>query len=368
MGAGQCWLSLKRSRLTLVRVSLPRVKVGRAFGIPAIAIAALSILACSQQVEAPTEQPATPTPAVLREADPTVEKVEPAPSPTPTSSPTPTATPVPPTPSPTPVPTPTPREQLATTDEANLWIYIERATSTGIRWSVYADPGFDIDAFDLEVFIDSRAYCNTATILADFGPLELSCEIYEHRGPPKVYALYVPRKQEPLICEKNKQTAGNRYVYACYWKDEVPVAATPTPDYQAIVAFIDSLHDVQEADLWIKVIGVHIESVISWRVHASSAESIAVNRLAVSIDEQTFCNREWVWGELGGDATLPEGEGTRLACSSYAPTDEPIVTAAIDRGGLEGPLFLLCGRHDASDPDNRLFVYACRYEDGLLPT
>ena len=173
----------------------------------------------------------TPTPAPTATATPTATPT-PAPTPTPTLTPTPeptatatsTPTPVPPTATPTPRPTPTPTEPLETTTRANLWIYIEaEQRSYGVRWEVYADPAFDIDRFDLSVYIDRQEFCNADPIYGDLSAVQLGCESYEPRGStPEMYAT-VGRgfgvQPAVLICAKNVASTQDRLIYACNWRN-----------------------------------------------------------------------------------------------------------------------------------------------------
>lgn len=149
-----------------------------------------------------------------------------APTPTPTPS-GPTATPHPaatPTPRPTPTATPTPQEPLETTTRANLWVHIVRDQVLGSTefWDVLADPAFDVDQFDLNVYIDGREYCNPNPLYGDQGFGELSCESYEPRTQtPEVYATVgnsLFGNVRRLDCAQNAATK-SRYsmIYACYW-------------------------------------------------------------------------------------------------------------------------------------------------------
>lgn len=139
----------------------------------------------------------------------------PAPRQTPTAHPT--ATPPPPTATPTPV------VPLELTTSANLWIYIQQESNFGYtEWEVYADPAFDVDAFDLDVFIDGRKFCNPNPIYGDLSAGQLSCESYEPRRlVPEVYATVgggLFRDPRVLVCAKNQASNATRLVYACNWR------------------------------------------------------------------------------------------------------------------------------------------------------
>ena len=69
-----------------------------------------------------------------------------------------------------------PSDDLANTDLANLWVIIENDEFGRLRVNV--DAAFDIDEFDLDVFVDSEEYCNTVRlndIYQDEGTYEMGC-------------------------------------------------------------------------------------------------------------------------------------------------------------------------------------------------
>ena len=158
--------------------------------------------------------PSAPSPTATQALSPTATAI-----PGPTQTPRPTSTPRP-TQTPTAAPAP-----LETTTSANLWIQIVRdEVLSGIEfWDVLADPAFDVDEFDLNVYIDGREYCNPNPLYGDQGFGELSCESYEPRTQePEVYATVgnsLFGTVERLVCAQNVATR-SRYnmIYACYWR------------------------------------------------------------------------------------------------------------------------------------------------------
>ena len=81
-------------------------------------------------------------------------------------------------PSTTATPNPPP-ENLANAIQANLWVYLSQDPDISEYLSVEADPAFDVDAFDLDVFVDGSEYCNPNRMYADEGAYEMSCEFEE---------------------------------------------------------------------------------------------------------------------------------------------------------------------------------------------
>lgn len=139
---------------------------------------------------------------------------------TPTPGPTPLATPTPkptatPRPVPTPAATPTPKPDLSATLRAALWINIYDGEYSWFE--VYANPAFDVDAFDLSVFVDGKEYCNPNRIYADDGDVELSCET-DNRPHTAVSRVSVQTPRGDLRCEKHHTSERQRTVFACGWR------------------------------------------------------------------------------------------------------------------------------------------------------
>ncbi len=127
------------------------------------------------------------------------------PTPMPTNTPRPTAT---------LRPTPTPTVSLKETTRANLWVYF---TNDAERLAVYVDPAFDVDSFELDLFVDGKGYCNTARIYGDDGALEMSCE-YESRQHSTVQRVSAQTPIGDLRCERNDASDSYETVYACAWR------------------------------------------------------------------------------------------------------------------------------------------------------
>ena len=127
-------------------------------------------------------------------------------TPKPTSTPRPTAT---------LRPTPTPAVSLSETTRANMWVYF---TNDADRLAVYADPAFDLDEFDLDLFVDGVEYCNAARIYGDDGPLEMSCES-EYRSHATVQRVSAQTPIGDLRCERNDASDSSETVFACAWRN-----------------------------------------------------------------------------------------------------------------------------------------------------
>ena len=102
-----------------------------------------------------------------------------------------------------------------------MWVYIlgEERSYGGTWWEVYADPAFDVDTYDLSVFINGKEFCNTNAIYGDLGQVELSCAGYEPQGAIQMYATVgasFTSRGEVLECAQNKASRPpNRLVFAC---------------------------------------------------------------------------------------------------------------------------------------------------------
>ena len=121
-----------------------------------------------------------------------------------------------PTPRPTAAATMGPSDDLANTDLANLWVIIENDEFGRLRVNV--DAAFDIDEFDLDVFVDSEEYCNTVRIYQDEGIYEMGCGSLEksHGLVERVSAQ--TRNQGDLRCAGNVQSLPTESVFACRFR------------------------------------------------------------------------------------------------------------------------------------------------------
>ena len=121
-----------------------------------------------------------------------------------------------PTPRPTAAATMGPSDDLANTDLANLWVIIENDEFGRLRVNV--DAAFDIDEFDLDVFVDSEEYCNTVRIYQDEGTYEMGCGSLEksHGLVERVSAQ--TRNQGDLRCAGNVQSLPTESVFACRFR------------------------------------------------------------------------------------------------------------------------------------------------------
>ena len=120
-------------------------------------------------------------------------------------------------------PPPPPPSQLSDTTEADLWVYLsdeERSDGTVVLAS--ADPAFDIDVFDLAVFVDGTSYCNSSRIYADDGPHELGCSPADgtHADVQYVSAQTTdyPDLLGDLRCERHSHSNDEQSVFACEWR------------------------------------------------------------------------------------------------------------------------------------------------------
>ena len=116
-------------------------------------------------------------------------------------------------PAPTRAPTPVPID-LATAKQSPLWIQLSRGD---YFLTAMANPGFDVDEFDLNVFIDGVEYCNTSRIYGDDGPTELSCAA-EERAHTSVQRVSAQTSMGDLRCAKNDQSTPRVSVFACAWR------------------------------------------------------------------------------------------------------------------------------------------------------
>ena len=140
----------------------------------------------------------------------------PTPEPTPTQEPTPTATPTP-----TPTPTSGPVD-LATTDTANLWIGLSQEPRLPDYLRVRADTAFDVEPFELDIFVDGTEYCNSSRMYGDEGWYEMGCAL-EEKLHTDVTQISVQTSEYPdvlgdLRCARNDDSTADVTLFACVFR------------------------------------------------------------------------------------------------------------------------------------------------------
>ena len=111
-----------------------------------------------------------------------------------------------------------PPENLANATQANLWVYLSQDPDLSEYLSVKAAPAFDVDAFDLDVFVDGSEYCNPNRMYADEGTYEMSCEFEEKTHTSVQRVSGQTRNLGDLRCEKNFQSSNRVTIFACAWR------------------------------------------------------------------------------------------------------------------------------------------------------
>ena len=173
---------------------------------------------------------ATPVPTPTPRATATPEKptATPVPTPTPrvTATPESTATPVPtatPRVTATPEPTATPRatpESLANATQANLWVILSNDGDRGPGYLVVkVDLDFDLEEFEMEVFVDGVEYCAPNRMYSDEGAYKMGCKSsqqVQHVSVERVSAQ--TRSSGDLRCQRNVASTARKSVFACAWR------------------------------------------------------------------------------------------------------------------------------------------------------
>ena len=187
-----------------------------------VAVALMLLTGCDRQAPAPTPVPTwTPLPT------PVPTSTTPIPTPTltpvPTVPPEPTATPEP-TPEPTVTPEPTPVNDLASTEDAPMFVTLFDGDSglsamVDVDFSMI-DVDFFIDEYDLTVFVDGEEYCNPLALRTGPDPYRLGCgdSVKTHSQVNNVSAETTSFGD--LRCERNDLSRNFRTVFACDWSDK----------------------------------------------------------------------------------------------------------------------------------------------------
>ena len=128
-----------------------------------------------------------------------------------------------PAPSPPPRPTATPvpaTEDLANTTKANLWVILSNDGELGRDYlEVKVDTAFNVDEFELDLFVDGVEYCNPNRMYADEGEYVMGCESFQQvqhadvvRVSAQTYSL------GDLRCQRNAASTARKSVFACAWR------------------------------------------------------------------------------------------------------------------------------------------------------
>ena len=129
-------------------------------------------------------------------------------------------------PSPTLAPTPSPAavteappNDLATTHDPDLWVDITQDSLFPAFLAVFADPAFDVELFDLSVFVDGIEYCNDSDYYADAGRYQMDCQLEDksHKQVQNVSAQVYEGKG--LRCERHRWSDSDGTIFACEWRD-----------------------------------------------------------------------------------------------------------------------------------------------------
>ena len=128
-------------------------------------------------------------------------------APTSTPRPVPTRTPVP---TPTPLPTQTPVPGVA------LLVSLSQDEDGYLR--VRAHTWFDLDRFDLDLFVNGSEYCNTSRMYADEEWYELGCE-YEAKPHSSISKVSAQTPVGDLRCTRwNEESVEIISFFRCYWR------------------------------------------------------------------------------------------------------------------------------------------------------
>ena len=120
---------------------------------------------------------------------------------------------------------------LATTESAVLWLYLWlEIIYVETRLKVSADTSFDVEEYDLDVFVflndrqSSFEYCNSFDIFAEDPPVVLSCsagkdgialsDVTVVRATHSISS----REEEHFRCEKNIASSEDELAFACTWR------------------------------------------------------------------------------------------------------------------------------------------------------
>ena len=111
---------------------------------------------------------------------------------------------------------PTATPLVGSQEEADAWVRLSQEERGSLR--VEINVSFDVDAFDLELFLDGNRYCSPNRMYGDEGYYDLLC-LVEETAHSSVRSVSVQTEvQGDLRCQKSQHSNVERSLFACTWR------------------------------------------------------------------------------------------------------------------------------------------------------
>ena len=99
-----------------------------------------------------------------------------------------------------------------------MWVHLSQDPSTTDYLQVFADPAFDVAAFDLSVFVDGVSYCNADDFYGEEGAYEMGCEFEEKQHSSVRNVSANVDGLGGLRCARHSESDATETIFACRWR------------------------------------------------------------------------------------------------------------------------------------------------------
>ena len=115
------------------------------------------------------------------------------------------------------VTTATPTKGTLGAEAADLWIKFTKESNS--RWmTISVDPSFDMEKYDLDLFVDGNEFCNTTRMYADEGYYSnMSCAS-DDRAPGDVERVSVQTPAGDMRCRRSVLSDAQQALFACTFR------------------------------------------------------------------------------------------------------------------------------------------------------
>ena len=96
-----------------------------------------------------------------------------------------------------------------------MWVYL--SNTSGGHLEVFVDPPFDIERYDLDLFLDGVQLCNTQRMYSDEGQYEMGCSRPD-RDHSAIQRISAQTPKGDLRCGRNTASDVSESVFACRWR------------------------------------------------------------------------------------------------------------------------------------------------------
>ena len=112
---------------------------------------------------------------------------------------------------------PTQTKEAMVVETADLWVKFTRESNSG-RMTISVDPSFDMERFDLDLFVDGQEFCNTTQMYADEGYYSnMSCA-GDDRSPGDVERVSAQTPAGDMRCRRSVLSDAQQALFVCTFR------------------------------------------------------------------------------------------------------------------------------------------------------